>query len=60
MSHIKADEVKGYHVGENLVCVECIEKEELESIKEDDIFTESGMEEEDYYFCDRCKEQFLC
>lgn len=57
MSHIKADEVKGYHVEGNLVCVGCIEKSELESIKENDILTESQMEEEDYYFCDRCKEQ---
>lgn len=57
MSHIKGEEVRGYQFKDELVCLDCVEKDELKEITEDEILTESEMDEDDYYFCDRCKEQ---
>ena len=48
------DDVKGYIVGHEHVCPECITGEELNDIEAKDILTEQNIEET-YTFCDHCR-----
>jgi uncharacterized protein with PIN domain len=57
MAHIKGEDVRGYEVEGKILCSDCMGKDALTEIVEDQILTESEMEEEDFYFCDECKKQ---
>jgi hypothetical protein len=52
---IKPEDIRGYRLGEEFVCGECLNDEEREDLKGDNFLTDQGMDEEDFYFCDRCK-----
>jgi len=56
MGIIKRGEIIGYYVREEIVCDECINKEELDSLVEENIMTESACDDA-MIFCDRCKKQ---
>jgi hypothetical protein len=58
MSIIKDDDVKGYQVGEEVFCKQCITKDELHTLQEDELILERAFDDENFCFCDRCKEQF--
>jgi hypothetical protein len=50
--------VRGYWIGETLICKDCINKEEVERIKKENILTESNMDEGVDYICSRCKGEY--
>ena len=56
MSFISYEKIRGYEVDGKMLCPDCAEKVNLDSIKETDIITEHRVEEGDegYYFCDSC------
>jgi len=56
MGIIKRGEIIGYYVRGEIVCDECINKEELDSLVEENIMTESACDDA-MIFCDRCKKQ---
>jgi len=55
---IKAEDVMGYLIGEECVCIDCATKyEEAEAIQ-NEIITRDVIENKDeLYFCDRCNKQ---
>ena len=53
----RGEEIKGYWIGESLICAGCIGKDEAEGIEEANILRESGMDEGAEYFCSRCKKR---
>lgn len=63
MVWIKAEDVFGYHVHDNarddlIVCKNCVTDEELEAVKLPDIIVAAQVDnDEDWIFCDRCKER---
>jgi hypothetical protein len=54
---IDNQDIEGYFIGEELVCVGCIQDDERRGIKLDDILLKDDKEECKTYFCDRCKEE---
>ncbi len=54
MGIIKVYEIRGYHLDKEIVCPECLTKEEKEDAKEKQILTKKDVDGEDLYFCDRC------
>lgn len=56
MGYIKLDEVMGYHVDEQIFCRDCITKDELNAVKQDEVIVENDSDK-NFIFCDRCKEQ---
>jgi hypothetical protein len=62
MGIIKNSEIRGYHFSTGrfteVVCLDCVDEEDLEDLKEDDILTEKELEEDDCkFFCNRCREK---
>ena len=55
MGSIKDEDIRGYWIGETLICKDCIDKGEVEGIAEENILTESNMDEGADYICNRCK-----
>ena len=49
-------EIIAYRVAKQIVCGDCMNREELDEVSEDDIMLESE-QQDDFIFCDRCKEQ---
>ena len=58
MAHIRGEDVRGYKFKNEIVCHDCVETNELEGITADEFLLGSEMDEDDYYFCDRCSLQF--
>ena len=54
---MKDEDVRGYWVAGSLICKECIDADETEGMDEENIFTESNMDEGAEYFCSRCKKR---
>lgn len=55
MSMIDNEDVRGYRIGQEIVCPECITEEESDKIKEKDVITTKEIEDSDKeWFCDRC------
>jgi hypothetical protein len=55
MGIIKADEIAGYCFGGEMVCLECVQSDELTDLRKDDVLVRNDVESsEDMYFCDRC------
>lgn len=59
MAWIKGEDVKGYCIEQRTVCLNCIRPDEKANLKMENLITPGEMDEEDYYFCDRCKERIL-
>jgi len=64
MGIVKIKGIKGYQffggtpTETEIVCPECITKEELENIHEHEILEAEDLEQGDWiYFCDRCRER---
>ncbi|MGD0626605.1 MAG: hypothetical protein ABSB32_18065 [Thermodesulfobacteriota bacterium] len=62
MGIIDLENVRGYHFVDaaqnEVVCTECITKDEKENLTEDDFLMEGDLEhEEKAHFCDRCKKR---
>ena len=53
MACIRVEELRGYWIGEELVCPKCILPEEVADLGLDDLLTSDEMDEEVFYFCDR-------
>jgi len=56
MAHIKNDEIRGYETTIGLFCAECFDGDTSE-LKQYEILTEHDLDGEDFYFCDKCREQ---
>ena len=50
----KSEDIRGYRLGEEFICEECLSDAEREGLKGDDFLTDQRIDEEDFYFCDRC------
>ena len=61
MGLIHAPDVVGLWVSKGkIACRDCWTKEEFEKAKEDDFITQNEVEdEEEIYFCDRCKKTLI-
>lgn len=57
MGHIKGDDVKGAWLDGRLWCKDCIKGGELNNVGQEDLLLEDEMNDEDFYFCDECKER---
>lgn len=57
MGYIRRDDVRGAWIGGSLYCESCIKGDEWNDVKEENLVLESNMDEEDFYFCDECKNQ---
>ena len=57
MAWFKREEVKGFWIDRELVCPDCILPAEIEGLNMGEILSSDGIDEEDYYFCDRCEER---
>ncbi len=56
MGIIKNEDLAMARVEEQLVCQNCLTKEELSELKEGDIVTQDEIDKtDDFYFCDRCE-----
>ena len=57
MSIVTKDEIAAYQLNHELVCTDCIKKEE-EITSEDTIVRQTQIDDsDDLYFCDRCKKR---
>ena len=56
MGYIKADEVRAYRFEDDMVCCHCATRQELQALKVEEVITGSQINDDDYYFCDRCEE----
>ncbi len=56
MGYIKAKEVRGYKFEDEMVCCDCATKSELKTPKLEEVITDSQINDDDYYLCDRCEE----
>jgi uncharacterized protein YijF (DUF1287 family) len=56
---VKKEDIIGYRLKEEIVCIGCINDNELVDVTQDDIITESGSNTDVMVFCDRCKELIL-
>ena len=60
MGRFKKDDIRGYFVEGQWVCLKCIEADEREDIDQDDILTQQAIETaDDLIFCDRCKHEII-
>ena len=50
---IEKKDIIGYWVGEEIICPECINDDELRDINQDDIITEDDVDDGVMLFCDR-------
>jgi hypothetical protein len=57
MACFEREEVMGFWIGGQLVCPECILPTEVDDLKIRNLLTSDEINEEDYYFCDRCEER---
>lgn len=57
MGFIEISQVAGYRFENELVCPDCATEEDLKELTEDKVLTNSHLETDDFYFCDRCKKQ---
>ena len=62
MGIIKTDEIRGYCFKSadgnvECVCLECVTKEDLADLEQDEVLTETDVEGDDMVFCDRCQKQ---
>ena len=58
MGIISLDDVVGYRVKAQIVCKNCIEKQEFFDITENTVLPREVVDAgNDMYFCDRCKER---
>ncbi len=58
MSMIDNEDVRGYRIGKEIVCPECITEEEQDKITEKDVIITKEIEDSDkQWFCDRSGEQ---
>lgn len=58
MSIIDNEDIKGYHIGEEIVCLECVTDKEDTEATEENIISEADIDtEEKTFFCDRCKKR---
>ena len=58
MGIVKGDDVAGYRIDGELVCGNCIDNSELREITVDQVITREECDrQEDFFFCDRCREQ---
>ena len=62
IGYIKAEEVRGYRFEDEMVCRDCATRQELKTLKVEEVITDSQINDDDYYFCDRCEEllQSMC
>ena len=55
---IKGEEIVGGFVGGDLVCLDCLTKDEFKRLTADKILTEHAVSSDDeMFFCDRCEER---
>jgi len=55
MGIVKSDDIRGYRIGGEIVCLEGITKEEKKELTEEDFILVDEVERtDDLYFCDRC------
>lgn len=54
MVMIKDDEIIGYFIDQECVCLGCIEPGEKEGLVLENLITEHDAENEGWCFCDRC------
>jgi hypothetical protein len=60
MAVFKVEDIKGYCFQDEMVCTDCADREEINSLKVDEVITENEIQKgDDLYFCDRCKERIL-
>ncbi len=56
MGHIKGEEVRGYRFEDEMVCSDCSTKQGLKALNLEEVITNSQINNDDYYSCDRCEE----
>jgi hypothetical protein len=56
MPIVKKEDIRGYYLDEQVVCVECIESKEEDGLKLESVITGQDVEnnDEEILFCDRC------
>lgn len=55
MGMVKNEDIKGYRVGEDVVCPDCMKPEEIRAIKQNELILLRELEDqENIYWCDRC------
>ncbi len=57
MARIKKEDIIGYELSEETVCVDCLEVAEEENLKLDQIITRNEFDDEVFIFCDRCRDR---
>ena len=59
MGIIDREEIAGYGIGEEIVCLECVSDEEKSEATLDQIITHHDIDQDGdrIYFCDRCNKQ---
>ena len=57
MARIKKEDIVGYELSEETVCVDCLEPAEEENLMLDQVITRHEFDDEVFIFCDRCKER---
>jgi len=58
MGTVNPEDIRGYFVGSELVCLDCVENEEANDALGEDILTQDQIEAGDeLFFCDRCKKR---
>ncbi len=61
MGHIKREDIVGAYIGpqHEMVGYGCLSNDEWSSLEADDIITEDDLDEDGFYFCDRCKKPLV-
>jgi len=58
MATIINDEIRGYCIGDEDVCLDCTRDEERGAVTLDDIIVDADIDEDQKtVYCDRCKQQ---
>jgi len=57
MGTIEHKDIRGYDVGEELVCPACMKDIELTEITEASTLCEDDLDNDTDYYCDRCKKR---
>jgi len=57
MGIVKRDEIRGYLIESEVVCLDCASEKETNDIKGDRVLTEDVVDGDDLYFCDRCQNE---
>ncbi len=56
----KNEDVIGYRIGEEVVCRDCVSKEEADNVEEEDLILESEeANNDDLIFCNRCNKKII-